>query len=283
MNEDKSSKPLVSIITVCYNSEEYIRDTIESVLRQTYDNIEYIIVDGESTDSTLDIIKEYELKFNGRMIWISEPDDGIYDAMNKGIDMAKGEIIGIINSDDWYCENSIEVLINNYKEEVDIYYGNIYIVREFDNQSYGKIEKPESIDLLKNDMVIKHPSSFVNKRWYKKFEYDTKYKIASDYKFMLNSYLKNANFKYINFKFSFMRLGGLSNNNIKSKIELFLIKKEIFGYSFFDNLYLIKNILNFYYNKLRNKIAYIFLNKSQIKNLKLKKFKKIEKDINIKY
>ncbi|MDR2407546.1 MAG: glycosyltransferase, partial [Bacteroidales bacterium] len=100
----------ISIITVCYNSEKYIRSAIESVLGQTYENIEYILVDGASTDRTLDIIKEYESKFNGRMCWMSEPDNGIYNAMNKGIAMASGEVVGILNSDDFFT--SADVIAN---------------------------------------------------------------------------------------------------------------------------------------------------------------------------
>ena len=92
----------ISIITVCLNSVKTIRDAIESLLQQTYQNFEYIIVDGESVDGTLDIIKEYECIFGNRMKLISERDHGIYDAMNKGIEIASGDIIGILNSDDWY-------------------------------------------------------------------------------------------------------------------------------------------------------------------------------------
>ncbi len=95
-------KPKVSIVTPCLNSEKTIRDTIESVLYQTYKNIEYIIVDGSSTDNTVKIIKEYLPKFHGRMKFVSEKDNGIYNAMNKGIKMSSGNIIGIINSDDYY-------------------------------------------------------------------------------------------------------------------------------------------------------------------------------------
>ena len=91
-----------SLITVAFNSSKTISDTFQSVLSQTYNNIEYIIVDGNSTDDTLEIIKAYEPKFNGRMRWISEPDKGLYDAMNKGIKMATGDVVGIINSDEEY-------------------------------------------------------------------------------------------------------------------------------------------------------------------------------------
>ena len=106
--------PLISIITVCFNSSKTIRQTIESVLNQTYTNIEYILVDGKSTDNTVAIIEEYAPQFTAKGIvyrWVSEPDAGIYDAMNKGIKLATGEWIGIINSDDWYeldaCENML--------------------------------------------------------------------------------------------------------------------------------------------------------------------------------
>lgn len=98
----------VSIITPCLNSEETIRDTIESVLGQSYQNIEYIIVDGRSTDRTIEIVKEYASGFEGRLRYISEKDSGIYDAMNKGILQASGSVIGIINSDDWYEPEAVE-------------------------------------------------------------------------------------------------------------------------------------------------------------------------------
>ena len=98
----------VSIITPCLNSETTIRDTIESVIRQSYQNMEYIIVDGGSTDRTVEIIEEYMDVFAGRLRYISEKDNGIYDAMNKGIQRASGSVIGIINSDDWYEPEAVE-------------------------------------------------------------------------------------------------------------------------------------------------------------------------------
>ena len=103
--------PFVTIVTVCYNSESTIRKTIESVLRQTYTNIEYVVIDGNSQDKTLDIIREYQECFKGRMKLVSEPDEGIYDAMNKGIRLAEGELIGILNSDDHYEENAVEEIV----------------------------------------------------------------------------------------------------------------------------------------------------------------------------
>ena len=123
-----------SIITVSYNSSKTIEKTINSVLSQTYKDVEYIIVDGASSDGTVEIIKEYEPLFEGRMKWISEPDNGIYFAMNKGIQMAKGELIGIINSDDWYENDAVEKIVYGWsdagKKPLSVLHGKTY--------AYGK-------------------------------------------------------------------------------------------------------------------------------------------------
>ena len=179
--------PLVSIITVCYNSEKYIRDTIESVLNQTYPNIEYIVIDGESTDSTLEIVKEYEPKFEGRMRWISESDEGIYDAMNKGIKMAQGDIIGILNSDDWYEQDAVKAVVEQFDldPQVDFVHGEM---ARYDNQ--GKLE---SIYGKKSDWFsfidqapFNHPTCFSKKEVYQKVGlFDTRFDTAADYDFML--------------------------------------------------------------------------------------------------
>lgn len=107
----------ISIITVTYNSSKTLKDTIESVLKQTYTNYEHIIVDGLSKDNTMEIVKEYEAKYNGKLKYISEKDSGLYDAMNKGIKMATGDIIGILNSDDMYAhENVLQEIVEKFKE-----------------------------------------------------------------------------------------------------------------------------------------------------------------------
>ena len=117
-------KTLVSIITVCWNSEKYIRDTIESVLNQTYKNIQYIIIDGKSTDKTLSIIDEYKERFGDRLTLVSEKDSGIYNAMNKGLALVKGELVGIINSDDYYELDAVEKMVEQYKlHGSGVYYG----------------------------------------------------------------------------------------------------------------------------------------------------------------
>ena len=117
----------ISIITVTFNSEKTLRYTIESVLNQNYDDIEYLIIDGGSTDSTLDIIKCYEPKFEGKLHYISEPDKGIYDAMNKGILMATGNVVGFLNSDDLFIDKKVaEDIVSAFDTNKDAIYANLY-------------------------------------------------------------------------------------------------------------------------------------------------------------
>ncbi len=182
---DEQSHIKVSIITVCYNSEKTIEKTIKSVLGQTYDNIEYIIVDGASSDGTMDIVSSYRDSFGDRMTVISEPDDGIYYAMNKGIERSAGELIGIINSDDWYEADAVEKVVEAYNEHhenpLTVYYGLTGIIRDG-----GMLEVARSFhDNLENEMIL-HPSCFVTKAAYDRIGvFDTGYTSAADYDLML--------------------------------------------------------------------------------------------------
>mgnify|MGYP003445965853 CR=1 FL=1 len=167
----------ISIITVSYNSSKTIKDTFDSMLSQTYNNIEYIVVDGNSKDKTLEIIGEYESKFIDKKIefkWISEKDNGLYDAMNKGIKMATGDIVGIINSDDVYfdefvIEKVVKALENNLTDSL---YGNLYYVEENNtnkivrNWKYKKYQN----GLFEKGWQIAHPTFFVKKEVYEKIE-----------------------------------------------------------------------------------------------------------------
>lgn len=199
---------LVSIITVCFNSEKTIRRTIESVRNQSYQNIEYIIIDGNSTDNTLSIIKEYEPVFQERLTVISEPDSGIYDAMNKGITLAEGEMIGIINSDDFYEPDAVEQIMQHAKEKkYQICYGEVRILK-------NNIE--DSVIIYSHhfleDRMIGHPSCFVSKAVYEKYGlYNTCYKSAADYEFMLRvSARKEVTFTPVYFIIANFCLGGIS-------------------------------------------------------------------------
>lgn len=177
-----SENILVSIITVCYNSEKTIAQTIESVLHQTYQDIEYIIVDGKSTDNTMNIVEDYRTAFGERMKTVSEPDNGIYDAMNKGIQMASGELIGIINSDDFYEHDAVGKMVKVYRKGMcAVLYGAVR------NLVDGK---EESVSILSHEFLdrrmIGHPACFITKSTYDRCGlYDTKYCSVADYDLML--------------------------------------------------------------------------------------------------
>lgn len=200
----------VSIVTPCFNSEKTIRDTIEHVLNQTYKNIEYIIVDGGSTDSTMSIVKEYEPLFHGRMKWVSEKDKGIYNAMNKGIKMSTGQLIGITNSDDYYELDAVENAVNAITDDKhQVIYGYVNIIKK--NRKY--CIATESHIRLKNAM-IPHPSCFIMRRTYQKYGlYLEWYKVSADYELMLRLYKNKVQFTQIKKVLSNCRFGGVSCNH----------------------------------------------------------------------
>ncbi|GKX65532.1 glycosyltransferase family 2 protein [Inconstantimicrobium mannanitabidum] len=213
----------VSIITVCLNSEKYIEQTIQSVLNQIYKDIEYIIIDGMSTDNTLNIVEKYKPLFNGRLTVVSEKDSGIYNAMNKGIKRATGELIGIINSDDWYELDAVENVVNNYNNEECVLYGGM--VNRKDNE-ITKIDMSSYKEL--SNCMFGHPTAFVPKSIYNKFGlYDESYRIAADYDFMLRLFDNNVQFKFINKVIANFREGGLSTTSIeKCKNETLAVKEK---------------------------------------------------------
>lgn len=173
---------LFSIITVCLNSEKTIERTIKSVLEQSCQDYEYILVDGASSDRTLEIIRQYEPLFQGKMKLISEPDQGIYDAMNKGIRAASGELIGIVNSDDYYEKDALEKIAQAYAGyDYTIIYGMLRTISD------GKevMVYLKNHEFLEKDMIT-HPTCFVTKKIYDKFGgYSLKYPYSADYEFML--------------------------------------------------------------------------------------------------
>ena len=203
--------PLVSVITVAYNSVSTIEQTIKSVINQTYKNIEYIIIDGGSTDGTQDIVEKYK---NNISQFISGKDNGIYDAMNKGIGLANGEIIGIINSDDWYEADAVENVVNAFaiNSEAGIVYGNVFYVEENKKQ---KLKVPDNLKTLWYQMAIPHSTIFIKNSVYKKFGlFDLEYKIAADYELIVRLYSKGVAFKYLNHVLANFRFGGISQRKI---------------------------------------------------------------------
>lgn len=198
-----------TIITVCYNSEKTIAETIESVLSQKYGNYEYIIVDGASSDSTVDIIQSYEKRFEGRMRWVSEKDYGIYDAMNKGISLARGKYISLLNSDDWYYPHTLEKVAEQISNECDVIYGLLEVFLRHDAQRvYANHPNYLAIESMA------HPSAFVSRETYRRFGvYSLSYKSASDYEFFLRLSKSNASFYYINHILTGFRTGGMSSGH----------------------------------------------------------------------
>lgn len=212
----------VSIITVCYNSSQTIESTIQSVVSQNYNNIEYIIVDGASTDDTLKIVECYKDKISKV---ISEKDNGIYDAINKGINISTGDIIAILHADDFYPnQNVISFVVNSFiQKKVDAVYGDLQYVDRLDtnkikrNWISGEYRKQ---NFLKGWMPP-HPSFFVKKECYNKFGlYNTELKSAADYELMLRFLYKyNCSVDYIPQVLVKMRVGGKSNVSILNRIK----------------------------------------------------------------
>lgn len=213
----------ISIITVVYNNEKTIKGAIQSVFSQDYKNIEYIIIDGNSCDDTVKLICEFKEKLG---YFISEKDSGLYDAMNKGIRAATGDIVGILNSDDLYQDSGvISAVMKQFNDdlELDILYGDLVYVKSEDISKVIRTWKSKKYynRFFENANVPPHPSLFVKKRVYDIAGlFDLEYKIAADYEFMLRIFKKhNFNSRYFNKLLVRMRLGGASNASIASVIK----------------------------------------------------------------
>jgi glycosyltransferase involved in cell wall biosynthesis len=214
---------LVSIITPCFNSMKTIARTIESVLNQTYKNIEYIIIDGGSSDNTLKVIQEYEPYFEGRLRIVSEKDNGIYDAMNKGIGLANGDLIGIVNSDDYYNLDSVEIMVNNMLDEKhQILYGYQRNLID-DKETKICIYHHNYLD----QQMITHPTCFVTKSVYSDFGlYNCKFKSSADYEFMLRIFRGGkVSFKPVYHIISNFAEGGMSSSQVGVQ-ETALLRKQ---------------------------------------------------------
>jgi glycosyltransferase involved in cell wall biosynthesis len=198
----------ISIITITYNSEKTLEDTIKSVATQEYPNLEYLIIDGGSKDRTLDIVKQYEGVVTK---WISEPDKGISDAFNKGIKMATGDIIGIINSDDMLAPNALNLVIESLKGDTDVLYGNAIM---FGNGERYRYKSNSDLSGFYKGFPIVHPTVFIRKSAYNVHGlFDINYRCSMDYDLLLRMYSNSAKFQYLNKDLAFMRLGGENQKN----------------------------------------------------------------------
>lgn len=211
----------ISIITVTYNSSQTLEETILSVINQTYKNIEFIIVDGKSTDSTLQIIDKYKSHVSK---FVSEKDNGIYDALNKGISLASGEVVGILHSDDFYTDNTvIENVANTFiKTNCEGLYADLYYV---DKSNTNKIIRKWNSGTYKENSFLfgwmpPHPTFFVKKEIYNKFgSFNLDFKTSADYELMLRFIFKNKiKLTYLPQYIVKMRMGGQSNVTTKNRI-----------------------------------------------------------------
>ena len=248
----------LTIITVCYNSSQTIRETIESVLSQDYPTIEYLILDALSTDGTQEIIRSYGNQISR---FISEKDDGLYHAMNKAIEMATGDVIGILNSDDLYESSDVLSRVMNEftTKNVDCVFGDLYyfktskpnkVVRRYRGRNFSR-------NKIKLGILPPHPTFFVKRCVYEKFgKFDLQFKYASDFDLMVRFlYVHNISFSYLPVTMVKMRLGGISTGSLKRIVE---INKEdiksckknnvptnflLFHFKYFFKLFHIRSIL----------------------------------------
>lgn len=216
----------ISIITVCYNSEKTIRKTIESVLGQNYQNLEYIVIDGASKDNTINIIEEFKDRIAN---FISEKDNGIYDAINKGISIANGDIVGILNSDDiFYSNDTISCIAEKFKNNIDLesIIGDIVFVKP-----NGKVHRHYSAlnwtpKKFAWGLMPPHPTFYCKRSLFEKFgSYRNDFKIAADYELLIRFLLVNKiSYEYIPKILVTMSLGGVSTKNLSSNLR---INKEV--------------------------------------------------------
>lgn len=216
----------VSIITVAFNSAATIAHCMQSVLDQSYSNIEYIVVDGLSKDNTLNIVREFEPLFAGKMRWISENDNGIYDAMNKGLHMATGDVVGILNSDDFFTDNDvIEKVAQAFTDDkIDAVYGDVHFVRETNLSRCVRYYSSAGFRpwWLRFGIMPAHPSFYARKEVFQKAGlYKTDYKIGGDFEMMVRLFKRfDIKTKYLPMVFVTMRMGGASTKNVGSRLTL---------------------------------------------------------------
>ena len=205
----------VSVITVTFNSEKTLEQTIKSVIEQGYDNLEYIIIDGGSKDGTLDIVNRYRNKIN---VVISEKDNGISDAFNKGIHRATGEVIGIINSDDLLVEGALSAVSEAYQDDIDVYRGNLLIWNDSNGEQYV-CSPTMHFDIRRNLLSVCHPSTFISKKAYEKWGlYDVDMRYMMDADLLFRFYREGAKFKHVDQNLAVFRLGGVTSDDWKKKI-----------------------------------------------------------------
>lgn len=188
--------PKISIITITYNSEQYVEDAVKSIVSQDYPNIEYVVIDGGSTDRTLDILQSYQSYIS---CLISEKDNGISDAFNKGIAHCTGDIIGIINSDDYLLPGALRAIADAYEKDVDVYRSNDIIWNVKTDNRFREVPSMK-FPLIPLSLNVAHQGTYVSSRCYDKFgTFDLSLRYCMDRDFLTRCYLQGAKFKYVNY------------------------------------------------------------------------------------
>lgn len=239
---------LYSVITVCYNAASSIEKTVVSVLKQDYVGYEYIIIDGASKDNTISKIKKYESSFDGRLRIISEVDRGIYDAMNKAINMSKGKYLIFINADDELCLNILSIIKNKIDEQIklpDIVYGDSIVVYKTDEKQITKLRKAYSKitpKTLCRGMGVVHQSMFTKRDVFDRVGmFNIEYSIGADWNFLIKSVLSGVSMLYVEQPISIFATDGVSAK--VHNLERHKIRKDNKLYKFID-MNLVRDVLN---------------------------------------
>jgi glycosyltransferase involved in cell wall biosynthesis len=252
-----SDKPLITVITVVFNGAEFLEETIQSVINQSYDNVEYIIIDGGSTDGTLDIIKKYEGQID---YWVSEKDKGISDAFNKGIISSNGGWILCLNSDDKLFNSIILAKIVSFfdtKSDIFFIYGDYQILRRKDGGFLYNGSVDFNQEKILYGQVLPHPALITNRKYFIKYGiFDISYKIAMDYEWMLRG-ISKSNVMHIDVLIAKIRDGGVStiDQNRAIKEIILAIRKN----NLFDNIFHEKYLIGYFYSRFFLKKIFLYL------------------------
>lgn len=241
-----SKRPYISIITITYNSEKTLEETILSVVNQGYDNLEYLIIDGGSNDGTMTIVEKYRDKI---AFVVSEPDKGICDAFNKGIAHATGDIIGIINSDDILLPGALETVASYYSPDIDVYSGNVLMWNDQTGRTY--IRKPDiEFKGLRKSFKACHPARFIARKAYEKYGvYSLDFRYCMDVDLLIRFCRAGAKIIHIDKEFTKFRIGATSSDSAFKKKNDFAALVRNNGGNIFDFWYLRTKVVLKYFSK----------------------------------
>jgi glycosyltransferase involved in cell wall biosynthesis len=239
MSDMSFNIPLVSIITVVFNGEKYIEETIKSVISQKYHRVEYIIIDGGSTDETVNIIKKYKDHVD---YWVSESDLGIYDAMNKGVSIARGDWVNFMNAGDYFYDNTtLFSIFKNKMSDTDLIYGDVEILYS----NFSRIQKAGDTRYLWRGMQFSHQSMFVRTSLMRQYKFNIHNRIVADFEFVYHLYSKKCSFNYVPLIVSSVVAGGLSDS---SRLEVLFGNRSVVGRNdIFYQVFFLKSMLNIFF------------------------------------